>query len=124
MSFEVIENRMNNIQSQDNVINKNNIVENNYSQELNPELNPELNQSSQNNTILRTMVEKTVKEYFNSLDGQEPKDVYALVLKEVEVGLLKTVMNIAGYNQSLAARYLGLARGTLRKKLSIHNIEG
>jgi Fis family transcriptional regulator len=51
------------------------------------------------------------------LDGQEITNLYDIVIAEVEEPLLQTVMRITGNNQSLAARLLGLSRGTLRKKL-------
>jgi Fis family transcriptional regulator len=40
-----------------------------------------------------------------------------MVLDEVERPLIETVMENTNNNQSIAARMLGLSRGTLRKKL-------
>ena len=46
-----------------------------------------------------------------------PIDVYQLVLKEVELPLLNAVMEFSNYNQSKAAKILGINRTTLRTKL-------
>jgi len=40
-----------------------------------------------------------------------------LVLEEIEGPLFRTVMEMTRYNQSKAARVLGVSRGTLRTKL-------
>ena len=72
---------------------------------------------------LKKFVTISLENYFDHLDGQAPKDIYNLVTKEVEMGMLNVVMKKAKGNQSLAAQWLGLARGTLRKKLQQYNIE-
>lgn len=68
-------------------------------------------------TPLRESVKHAVERYFTHLDGQSVTDMYDMVIAEVEEPLLTTVMRIVGQNQSLAARMLGISRGTLRKKL-------
>lgn len=68
-------------------------------------------------TPLRESVKHAVERYFTHLDGQSVTDMYDMVISEVEEPLLTTVMRIVGQNQSLAARMLGISRGTLRKKL-------
>jgi Fis family transcriptional regulator len=72
---------------------------------------------------LREIVGQVMEVYFSTLDGQPAQKLYDLVVKEVELGLLKTVLAKAGGNQSKAAQWLGLARGTLRKKLSELGLE-
>jgi Fis family transcriptional regulator len=72
--------------------------------------------------VLRHNVETALEHYFISLEGQDPEKLHELVIKEVEIGLLKTVMRHAEGNQSKAAAWLGLARGTLRKRLKDYNI--
>ncbi|MBS0290441.1 MAG: Fis family transcriptional regulator [Proteobacteria bacterium] len=72
---------------------------------------------------LREVVSKTIESYFSALDGQPAKQLYDLVIKEVELGLFKAVLNFADGNQSKAAKWLGLARGTLRKRLAEYGLE-
>jgi Fis family transcriptional regulator len=45
-----------------------------------------------------------------------------LVLAEVEKPLLETALKHADFNQSKAAKVLGLSRSTLRKKLEQYGI--
>jgi Fis family transcriptional regulator len=73
--------------------------------------------STEHGTPLRDSVKVSIERYFTHLDGQEVTNLYDIVIAEVEEPLLQTVMKITGNNQSLAARLLGLSRGTLRKKL-------
>lgn len=61
--------------------------------------------------------------YFEQLDGQKPDNLYRMVLDEVERPLLECVMSHCRGNQSKAAEYLGLNRGTLRKKLRLYGLE-
>lgn len=68
-------------------------------------------------TPLRESVKHAIERYFSHLDGQHVTDLYDMVICEVEEPLFSTVMRITGGNQSLAARLLGVSRGTLRKKL-------
>lgn len=72
---------------------------------------------NEQSTPLRESVKHAVERYFTHLDGQSVTDMYDMVISEVEEPLLTTVMRIVGDNQSLAARMLGISRGTLRKKL-------
>jgi Fis family transcriptional regulator, factor for inversion stimulation protein len=66
---------------------------------------------------LRDSVEKNLKNYFSHLDGAPVKDVYQMVLSEVEAPLLEQVLQYTRNNQTKASVMLGLNRGTLRKKL-------
>jgi two-component system nitrogen regulation response regulator GlnG len=50
--------------------------------------------------------------------GDRPRDVYATMLREVEVPLLRAVLERTGGNQLRAAEILGINRNTLRKKLT------
>ncbi|MDP6531550.1 MAG: DNA-binding transcriptional regulator Fis [Arenicellales bacterium] len=67
---------------------------------------------------LNQSVRRALERYFAELDGEEARDLYPLVVAEVERPLLEVVMREAGGNQSRAARMLGLNRNTLRKKLA------
>lgn len=68
-------------------------------------------------------VEESLACYFAELEGEAPAGLYSLVITEVERPLLEAVMRYAGSNQSRAARYLGINRNTLRKKLIEYGIE-
>lgn len=68
-------------------------------------------------------VQHSLQNYFAQLDGEEPAELYGLVLAEMEVPLLKVVMRFTNGNQSKAAKILGISRGTLRKKLAIYQID-
>ena len=72
---------------------------------------------------LSEYVVKTLNHYFDHLEGETPTQLYDMVLKEVEKGFFKVVMEKARGNQCLASRMCGLARGTLRKKLKEHQID-
>ena len=71
---------------------------------------------------LAVCVQRALEAYFADLDGEPARDLYALVVDEVEAPLLATVMREAAGNQSRAAAMLGLSRGTLRKKLKHHGL--
>lgn len=72
---------------------------------------------------LKEIVAAVLHAYFQALDGQPAEKLYDMVIKEVELGLFKTVLAHTGGNQSKAAEWLGLARGTLRKRLAEYGIE-
>ena len=67
-------------------------------------------------------VSKSMRKYFQELDGEKPTDVYGMVLKEVELPLLEIVMKECNQNQSKASKILGMNRGTLRSKLKEHKL--
>ncbi len=71
---------------------------------------------------LRDHVANAMANYFDSLEGQPPVDLYNLVMSEVEPPLLQAVMKQTRNNQSRTAEMLGLNRGTLRKKLKQYNL--
>jgi Fis family transcriptional regulator, factor for inversion stimulation protein len=66
--------------------------------------------------FLRDHIRHALHHYFEELEGESIADLYHLVLAEVEVPLLEIVLSYAG-NQSRAAKWLGVNRGTLRKLL-------
>ena len=74
------------------------------------------------NQPLQSAVTIALERYFQQLDGHCPDNLYRLVMEEVERPLLACVMTHCGGNQSKAAKFLGLNRGTLRKKLKSHGI--
>jgi Fis family transcriptional regulator len=66
---------------------------------------------------LSDSVRRALRNYFSQLKGEGPKEVYQMVLAEIEVPLLEAVMEQTGNNQFQTAVMLGLSRGTLRTKL-------
>lgn len=71
---------------------------------------------------LRKYTEEALSQYFKSLNGDRPGDLYELVLGEVEEPLFRAVMDYTQGNQSQAAGILGINRGTLRKKLKTYSL--
>ena len=66
---------------------------------------------------LRNHAERALTDYFASLNGHRPAQLYDMVLREVEEPLFRAALDYAIGNQSQAAVILGINRGTLRKKL-------
>ncbi|MDH5454598.1 MAG: Fis family transcriptional regulator [Gammaproteobacteria bacterium] len=66
--------------------------------------------------------EDALDQYFATLNGDRPGELYDLVIGEVERPLFKAVMDFTHGNQSQAAGILGINRGTLRKKLRTYSI--
>jgi Fis family transcriptional regulator, factor for inversion stimulation protein len=73
---------------------------------------------------LRDHAERALQDYFTSLNGHRPAQLYNLVLREVEEPLLKAALDYAEGNQVRAAGILGINRGTLRKKLRQFGLSG
>ncbi len=71
---------------------------------------------------LRNYVRDAIENYFTELDGHNTTDLYRMVISEVEVPLLEAVLRHTRGNHSKAAEVLGINRGTLRKKLKLHNL--
>jgi len=74
-------------------------------------------QLEQKSQPLHDSVRQSLEGYLTQVKGQLPKNLYDLLLAEVEAPLLECVMEYTKNNQSRAAIILGLSRGTLRKKL-------
>ncbi|MDX1491538.1 MAG: DNA-binding transcriptional regulator Fis [Pseudohongiellaceae bacterium] len=80
------------------------------------------NDTPTHTSSLRKDVERSLQQYFSHLGDESVTNLYELVLNEVEVPLLRAVLNHTGSNQSKASIMLGLNRGTLRKKLKQHGM--
>jgi Fis family transcriptional regulator len=68
-------------------------------------------------------VRKSLEKYFKDLDGERPRTVYEMVLKNVEKPMIEVVLDRAEGNQTVAARWLGINRNTLRKKIELLKIK-
>jgi Fis family transcriptional regulator len=62
-------------------------------------------------------VKRSLEKYFKDLDGEKPRSVYDMVIKNVERPLLEAILDHAEGNQTIAAEMLGINRNTLRKKM-------
>lgn len=72
----------------------------------------------QSNEALSEQVVGAVKRYLSAVNSKDANlNLYQLIVEEVEAPLFRTVMELTRYNQSKAARVLGVSRGTLRTKL-------
>lgn len=76
-------------------------------------------QKVEDNSSLREQVLLASSRYFAHFEGQgqTPREVYNLVMDEVEAALYEAVMKFTDGNQSKAALIMGVSRGTLRTKL-------
>jgi Fis family transcriptional regulator, factor for inversion stimulation protein len=80
------------------------------------------NLNNHNAVCLSVHVKQALALYFAQLKGHDTTDLYDLVMREVEKPLLETVLVECGYNQTKAAKMLGLSRSTLRKKLELYGL--
>lgn len=71
---------------------------------------------------LSAHVKDAVDLYFAQMNDHDVVNLYAIVLAEVEKPLLESALRNCGYNQTKAAKALGLSRSTLRKKLEQHGL--
>ncbi|MDE4033430.1 DNA-binding transcriptional regulator Fis, partial [Glaesserella parasuis] len=69
-------------------------------------------QAQQVDRPLRENVKQAVRNYLRNLDGQDPTELYELVLSEIEHPMLDMVMQHTRGNQTRAATMLGINRGT------------
>jgi Fis family transcriptional regulator len=67
-------------------------------------------------------VRASLEAYLRDLDGLEPHGMHEMLVRAVEKPLLELVMVAAANNQSKAAKWLGLNRNTLHKKLLEHQL--
>ncbi|MEO9078553.1 MAG: helix-turn-helix domain-containing protein [Rhodanobacter sp.] len=80
-------------------------------------------QSAGSQSALSECVSRTVLRYLADIGDTEcAEGLHALVLREVEVPLLREVLAFHEGNQSRAAVALGINRATLRKKLASHGL--
>jgi len=85
--------------------------------------NTQNDSSNENSTSgLNTIIRSSLNQFLNDLDGENPGNIYDLVMQQVEAPLLELIMQHVDGNQSKAAECLGINRGTLRKKLKTYNL--
>lgn len=76
-----------------------------------------MSEQNLSNRSIDSAVKDTIEEYIKTLGDENIHHLHDLLLEQVEPPLLEMVMKKVNYNQSKAAKLLGLSRGTLRKKL-------
>lgn len=79
--------------------------------------------NKQQTSKLQRSVEKAIRKYLTDLQGEIPCNLFDTVISEIEQPMLQTVLRHCNHNQSKTATYLGINRGTLRKKLKQYNID-
>ncbi len=77
----------------------------------------------QTSSEIADSVRKSLERYFKDLDGEKPRAIYDMVLKNVEKPMIEAVLHKAEGNQTCAAEMLGINRNTLRKKMQQHKIK-
>ena len=77
---------------------------------------------STTSTSIQESIRKYLEQYFAELGTETPANVYEMMLDLIERPMLEEVMKRAGNNQCRATRYLGLARGTVIKKLKQYGL--
>ncbi len=67
-------------------------------------------------------IQESLKMYFQDLDGECAHDIYKMVISCVEKQVFEFMLEHTNGNQSLAAKYLGINRNTLHKKLQQYDL--
>jgi len=73
-------------------------------------------------TPIQNCVKEELREYLDLLNGEVPSDLHRLVMQQVETAMFSFVMEECRGNQSKAAAWLGISRGTLRTRLAALNL--
>lgn len=79
--------------------------------------------SKKQTSALQQSVEQAINKYLTDLEGEIPCNLFNTVISEIEQPMLQTVLRHCNHNQSKTASYLGINRGTLRKKLKQYQID-
>ncbi len=72
---------------------------------------------------LREFVARVVNQYLADMGSTPPDNLHSLIMSEVELPLIRSVLEHTGGNQSQAARILGITRATLRSRLQRYGLE-
>ncbi len=74
-------------------------------------------------TMLSTQVEQALTAYFQQLGETPPHGLYQLVIAEIEIPLIKAVLQHTSFNRLQAAKKMGISRTTFHKKLNDYGLE-
>ncbi len=69
-------------------------------------------------TAIEQCVQNELRRYFEMLDGEEPANLYRMVIRQTEHAMISMVMDECRGNQTRASEWLGISRGNLRAKLA------
>lgn len=69
-------------------------------------------------TAIERCVQSELRRYFDMLDGEEPANLYRMVVRQAEHAVINMVMDECRGNQTRASEWLGISRGNLRTKLA------
>lgn len=72
----------------------------------------------QTRTAIEECVQAEVRRYLEMLDGEEPDNLYRMVIRQAESAVVKLVMTECRGNRTRASEWLGISRGNLRSKLA------
>jgi two-component system nitrogen regulation response regulator GlnG len=67
--------------------------------------------------LLEDFVERKLKDFVKKIKSSQPKNLYTLLLSEIERPLISLTLKETNGNQIQAALILGMNRNTLRKKI-------
>lgn len=67
--------------------------------------------------VLKDAISEHVSNYLKLMNDEKVTNLYDMVMEQIEPPLFQTVIESSKYNQSRAAKTLGLSRGTFRAKL-------
>lgn len=73
-------------------------------------------------TDLPSCINTKLSYYFKQLNGEQVSGVHKMVMQESESITIKFVLDMVKYNQSKAAKILGVNRGTLKKKIELYKL--
>lgn len=71
---------------------------------------------------LNECIAHSMRQYFDDLNGEAPRNLHSFFINEVEKPFLEVVMQQVQGNQTRASEMLGINRNTLRKKLKFHGL--
>lgn len=69
-------------------------------------------------TAIEQCVQNELRRYFDMLDGEDPANLYRMVVRQTENAVINMVMTECRGNQTRASEWLGISRGNLRTKLA------
>ena len=65
---------------------------------------------------------RCLDKYFHDLGKQDPRFIHKMVIDSIEKPLIEYILEKTKFNQTEAAKMLGMNRNTLRKKIQLYNI--
>lgn len=75
-----------------------------------------------NNNCLSDVVRQMIEQYLQSQGDMVGKNLYQLIIKEVELPLLEVTLKKMRGNKTKAAEVLGINRNTLHKKMQEYKL--